>query len=886
MKKSSVMRLVLRVWAILLLGGMFLPQFAACTKKNGDGSETTASPKWTIAPDADIPKKLALKTAAGFLANGNALRMNITGENAKLDLSDRFEVALGTKWVLATDEAGKNELSEKSITLKEGENVFYVKTSFGEETFVYQATVNYRAAYLVEFCTNSNDEVETQAVAKGERIERPVSDPVRAGYAFKGWYLNGEPFDFSQAPAKSMTLIAHWQKNDTSINGYYTSSSAGKTVTFTGVSAGLHVVWKDYGNSNGVRPAEVTCVLVQFRGTTQKSYEIILKRNSVAWKNENNKPSGGTLAQGEGGNWTLSLKNLPETVGAEPCSYQLSQVPLSGDYTTRQSGTEVVNTVRGYVPRADSFAKLTTRNSRLYDAAGNMIVFKGVVTYNLGQTSTLDNDTSLAALQKLAAYGCNALRVSAQLIGTAPYVNETTGVTRYYGNGYVYYSNGNARTGAYGDGDERVREEDKRLMMEQIDGVIERATQTGLYVIIDWAILTSNPYQYLNEARDFFGTLAGKYADNPYVLFEICNEPAGCGWGWGSDSDKTGTRGKGIKGYAEAIIDFIRANGSNAIIVVAPRGAAVCISQGASGSNAGDDPIYDPLDDDRRCNVAYTFHCYPFENTYAVTGTSLNLTGFGWRLRDAHDAGLTIITTEFSPMASAFDYRDYLGYDMEQMKLYVRLFQEYDVNFFYFRYGSIKSEYSEWFMFKPNAFSLRWTRNDLSDCGKWYFDLITGNGAFVTELDYNAVRTQALRDKYQTTFAAYGLEYHAYADETETKSDKNIFTPFPSFAKAEGVKSGSTYYFKVNGDDTVSDAQYEAYCKRFWRRVSEICDKSGDVGKVYRENGALFTEANVPVKKTDAMELTYVYHGTTVSLKIAYGQNTADLTWGIFLTVQ
>ena len=816
--------------AVLLLLCTLLLQLAACNNSS-EGSENTEKPTEEETQPITVPEEFSLTSTGGFLPDGNVLRMNLTHENPVLDLSNRFKVNMGAKLYLTSDEAGEHELEKKSITLSEGENVFFVKVSYRKESFIYKAIVNYRAAYNVEFYSNCNEKVETQTVSFGDKLVNPV-EPKREGYTFLGWYLNGEKYDFGTAPTKSCTLIAHWKQNGSTV-----LPTDMNLVTFEGINAAINVVWKDYANANALRPNEVTCVLTQSYGGTVNTYEIVLTQNSVAWKDPSNAPSGTVLTQGEGGDWTLSLKNLPEKIDSRFCNYTLVQKPLTGDYTTLQSGSAAINTLRDYTPGFDSSAKLTTRNARLYDAAGNMIVFKGVVVPNVGDEPALTDTTSVASLQKLAKIGCNGIRITAQLIGH-----------KGKGNGYVYYHNGSAYTGDYSDanGDTRVSQADKQKMIDQLDSVIARATEVGLYTVINWGILASNPYQYVDEACEFFGILAEKHANNPYVLFEICNEPHSL-TPWSGNS--------GIKAYAERVIDTIRAKGSDAIVIVGSKGASNFIS-----TLNGEDPIHSPFDDERRYNVAHTFHCYPYGYKYYYSATQYH---YGWRLQDAYEAGLTVITTEMSPMDAAFALRDPLGYDMEQMELYMRLYLEYDLGFFYFRCSSPKS-YSEWYMFRPGyTLTIRnWTRDDLSECGKWYYDWVTGDGVFNKEPNYKAPRKEDIVAQYDKTHTAYGLG--------------NVF---PKFALS-GKQQDTAYYFKVNDYDSLTDIQYETYCMLIWSRISAACN-----GTAKQMNGNAFTEANVPTLKTTPMELTYQYNGKTYTLKISYGQNSSNLTWGILFDV-
>ena len=865
MKKVIRAKDGIRLVVGLILLSMLLPQLIGCgifDMLGGSDESDTVNTEETS--DVEIPQDFKLNTAAGFIVNGDMLTMNYTHEHPVLDLSRRIGVKTGGKWCL-TNEDGTKDKTSQVLSLTEGENVFYLKVTVRGKDFIYKMVVNYHNAYAIEFYTNCNEGISTQLVDRGELIKAPAA-PTREGYTFKGWYLNGEEFDFSVKPDASITLIAHWEKN-AGTNVSYDKNAP----VYSGINAGLHIVWKDYADPNGIRPDSVSCVLTQTYSGITKSYEIILSQASVSWKDSSDIPSGAVLTQGEGGAWTMSLKGLPEKVDGADCTYTLKQTPLSGTYTTLQSGTEVINSLSDYVPYIDETAKLTTRNSRLYDAAGNMIVFKGVVTHNIG-LEALNKSATPAAFKKLAAEGCNAIRVSTQLIGTT-YTDPNTGEVKDVGNGYVWRRNSKksdpARTGLYSDaaGDVRVSAEGKERMLNKIDEIVGMASEEGLYVIINWAILTSNPYQYVTEASEFFGKLAMMYSDNPYVLFEICNEPGDCTWA-------TKQAGKeGVKAYAETIIDVIRSKGSDAVIIVSPRGSAYFVAE-----DTGDDPIKSPLDDDRRYNVAYTFHNYPYVNSYGESTTeySASGTGFGWRIQEAYNAGLTIVVTEMSPMNAKFataSTRDPIGYDMEHMALFLRQFEELDISFFFFRYGHSDS-YNEWLMFKPNVSPEigMWDRDDLTECGKWYYDIIKGDGVFITDVDYTAdyesSRTQieSKRKEYTDFQADYGLE-----------GISELYSIFPTFA-LDGERTATGYYFRVSDNDILTDIQYKTYCRIILDGLSKKSPK--------QLSGEKFAEIDLPSKKNTPMNLRYTHNGRTYTLTVSYLQNTSDMSWGIALDIQ
>ena len=61
----------------------------------------------------------------------------------------------------------------------------------------------------INFTTNGGSATVSQTIKKGNSLE-PPADPVRDGYIFGGWYVDGKPFDFSQKIDGDITLVAKW----------------------------------------------------------------------------------------------------------------------------------------------------------------------------------------------------------------------------------------------------------------------------------------------------------------------------------------------------------------------------------------------------------------------------------------------------------------------------------------------------------------------------------------------------------------------------------------------------------------------------------------------------------------------------------------------------
>lgn len=64
--------------------------------------------------------------------------------------------------------------------------------------------------YTVSFDTQGGTAVAPQAVEKYQTAVRPT-EPTREGYAFAGWYLNGNSYDFDRPVTSDLTLTASWE---------------------------------------------------------------------------------------------------------------------------------------------------------------------------------------------------------------------------------------------------------------------------------------------------------------------------------------------------------------------------------------------------------------------------------------------------------------------------------------------------------------------------------------------------------------------------------------------------------------------------------------------------------------------------------------------------
>lgn len=294
--------------------------------------------------------------------------------------------------------------------------------------------------------------------------------------------------------------------------------------------------------------------------------------------------------------------------------------------------------------------KLSVSGVDLVDQSGNKFQLKGVSTHGLQWYPQYVNQSAFQYLRD--SWGANVVRL-------AMYTGE----------------------GGYCAGG------DKSKLEATIDTGVQAATALGMYVIIDWHILSdSNPTQHQAESIDFFTRMSQKYAANGNVLYEICNEPNG------------GTSWSTIHDYAEAVVPAIRANAPDAIILVGTPTWSQDVDQVASN------PV-------RGSNIMYTLHFYAGTHKDNIRN----------KLTTARAAGTPVFISEFS----ICDASGNGGIDYTSADAWKKLINETNVSYCGWSFAN-KNETSA--LIKPSCSSTDcFTDNDLSETGVWLKGLISGH---------------------------------------------------------------------------------------------------------------------------------------------------------------
>ncbi|MDA3929785.1 MAG: glycoside hydrolase family 5 protein [Prolixibacteraceae bacterium] len=164
--------------------------------------------------------------------------------------------------------------------------------------------------------------------------------------------------------------------------------------------------------------------------------------------------------------------------------------------------------------------------------------------------------------------------------------------------------------------------------LEKIETVIDAAIDIGIYVIVDFH---AHQAEFnLEAAKTFFGHISQKYGNYPNIIYEIYNEPLMVSWS------------EVIKPYSEAVIEVIRENDPNNIIVCGTPRWSQLVNEAA----------LDPIDGE---NIAYTLHFY--------AGThNKRLMEIG---DEAIEKGLCIFVTEYGTTEANGDGPVYVSETLE-----------------------------------------------------------------------------------------------------------------------------------------------------------------------------------------------------------------------------
>jgi len=294
---------------------------------------------------------------------------------------------------------------------------------------------------------------------------------------------------------------------------------------------------------------------------------------------------------------------------------------------------------------------LSVEGTQLVNHTGKAVQLRGMSSHGL---QWYPEYTNYRALTTTKEYGANLFRA-------AMYADSTL-------NGYCQ--------------DEESAAYNKKMLYN----TIENALAADMYVIADWHILDDeNPLSLTDKAVAFFDELSQYYADEPGVIYEICNEPNGSAT-W-----------KDIKAYANIVIPVIRKNAPESIILVGT----------PEHSSALPEVTADPL---VYHNVMYVYHYY----------TGLAGDSFYGTLDTAKACGLPVFISEWGICANPSTRR----MDYDNAKAFIEYTKKNQLSWANWSLSNKDEDYSA---IRPEVTKISgWTDEDLTEGGKLIFRALGG----------------------------------------------------------------------------------------------------------------------------------------------------------------
>ncbi len=233
----------------------------------------------------------------------------------------------------------------------------------------------------------------------------------------------------------------------------------------------------------------------------------------------------------------------------------------------------------------------------------------------------------------------------------------------------------------------------QELMDRKLQEGVQAATELGMYVIIDWHVLSYNPNDDKEAAKTFFQKYATLYKDYKNIIFEICNEPTGTPWYNGGNRD--------LYTYCKEVSKVIRDCGNNSIIICGTN----------DWSQRVDEVATKPLKDDGFENIMYSIHFYAATHYDNIKNN----------YKKAIESGTPVFATEFS----CCDASGNGGYDFANADDWMKLFARDNVSYACWSLCN-KAESASLIASSSNKLG-RWTSQDLTRNGIW---LINTSRAF------------------------------------------------------------------------------------------------------------------------------------------------------------
>lgn len=146
---------------------------------------------------------------------GSLLYVTFPNSKLVLSFSDYITIRESSTWSVSLDIYGNIPITSKTVSLEEGDNLYYILVSASNgDSKQYIIMIHRNYLYTVNFETGTDTEIDTIYVEEGKKVQRPVVTLEKVLYDFLGW-----DWDFTKPVTSNLTITAQWQRQQGSISG-------------------------------------------------------------------------------------------------------------------------------------------------------------------------------------------------------------------------------------------------------------------------------------------------------------------------------------------------------------------------------------------------------------------------------------------------------------------------------------------------------------------------------------------------------------------------------------------------------------------------------------------------------------------------------------------
>lgn len=376
----------------------------------------------------------------------------------------------------------------------------------------------------------------------------------------------------------------------------------------------------------------------------------------------------------------LGPETLPSTTApteTEETEPEVTETTLPPEATEPSSLAVVTDKV------VEKNGLLSVNGTTLVNAEGETVVLKGISSYGIQDCGEFFTSEVVKTLAE--DWGCDVLRIA---------------VT------------GDSFNGGY------MKEPDKYF--DSVCKICDMCIEQGIYVIVDWNVnYMDEPDETKETAVDFFSRLSIIYPDSPNIIYEVANDPY-----LDTDLDEETDEWEDvIKPFASEVIDAVRTNNPNSIVIVGvpDRGADI---EGASEA---------PLDYE---NVAYAYRFFS-----ATTGDITRE-----KVQHAIDNGICVFATEWG----FGNTNGNSGISTGKSSEWIEFFKENQISWCNYAIGSNTADDSNALCMTSDRYTDEQKYN-----GHWPEGLLTDSGRFAREqflaVDDATLEAENLEDETEQT---------------------------------------------------------------------------------------------------------------------------------------